>query len=127
MGNLTTVTGEIHITPPLTWKEIRENGYIDGYPERSWGAVQIHITEEETEIDEGTVTRREGVSVVPAEAVPYKAYNLEARVQKIIQDFPGHDFTGYLECLTEDGELSRLYVKDRKTRKVKPEIVWPES
>lgn len=126
MGNLTTITGEILITPPLTWKEIRAKDYIDGYHEGTWGAVTVCISSEETETDEGTVIRREGVSVIPSEDGPYKAYNLEARIQQIIQHFPGHDFNGYLECLGEEGELWRVYVKNRKTRKVKPEIVWPK-
>jgi hypothetical protein len=128
MGNLTTVTGEIHITPPLTWKEIRAKDYTDGYHEGTWGAVILSIASEATETDEGTVTTREGVAILPAvDDKPYKAYNLEARVQAIIQHFPGHDFNGYLECLGEEGELWRVYAKGRKTRKVKPEIVWPED
>ena len=128
MGNLTTVTGEIHITPPLTWKEIRAKDYIDGYYEGTWGAVTLCVSSDETETDDGTVIKREGVAILPSENDrPYKAYNLEARVQAIIQHFPGHDFNGYLECLGEDGELWRIYAKGRKTRKVKPEIVWPEN
>lgn len=127
MGNLTTIAGEIHITPPLTWKEIRDKGYIDGFPEGQWSAVRLVVSSEETETDDGTVTRKEGVAVIPSEVGPYKAYNLEARVQRIIKDFPRHSFHGYLECVGDEGELWRVYAKNREVRKVEPEIVWPDN
>lgn len=128
MGYLTQVTGEIQITPPLTWKEIQEKGYQLGFPEECWTSVQVHIHEEEQNTDEGVLTRRTGITLIPACSEPYKAHSLVQHVQKIIDTFPGHEFTGYLECDgDETGDLWRLYVKHREAYKVLPTIIWEED
>jgi hypothetical protein len=127
MSSYTRVTEEIEIVPPLTWKEIQDKEFQSGFPRKQWRAVKLVIASDEMETDEGTLRRRQGIQVAPSQTDRYKAYDVVADLQEIVDDFPGHEFIGYLEGDGEEPEdLWRVHVVNGKAVKVVPEIVWPE-
>lgn len=73
------------------------------------------------------LTSLAGATIVPAWPEPYKAYNLVEHVQKIIDAFPGHTFTGHFDCNTEGEYLWRVVIREGKAVKVEPKIVWPDG
>lgn len=130
MGYYSRVEGEITITPPLTLQEMRAKPYGelrntgDRWPrERD---VALRVESEEVDTAEGLLIKKRGVALIPASDDSYKAYYLKEDVQDAIDQYPGHTFSGYLESQGEDGELSRVVVKDGVAHEIKPEIVWPE-
>ncbi|WP_370665416.1 DUF6205 family protein [Streptomyces sp. IBSBF 2507] len=129
MGYYTSVTGEIRIEPPLTWAEIKDNPAL---PETAGGRseydVHLRIDEETVDTDEGQLTRKTCAALVPAWDDSFKAYHLVEHVQEMIDAFPGHTFTGRLDCEGEEGgDLWRVVVRDGRAVKVTPSIVWPDE
>lgn len=122
MGYYTRVTGEFAIEPPLTWTEIRDN------PVPTDRDVRLRIDEETVDTDEGPLTRKTSSALVPRWDDSFKAYHLIEHVQKVIDAFPGHTFTGRLDCEGEEsGDLWRVVVRDGRAEKVEPRIVWPDE
>lgn len=128
MGYDTNYDGEIRIDPPLTWAEIKDSPYL---PDGAWRAgldVKLRVREETVETDEGTLTRRTADAVVPVTEDAYKGYEIVATVQKVIDAFPGHTFSGRFDCEGEEaGDLWRLVVKNGRAIKVQPQIAWPDE
>lgn len=126
MGYYTRVTGELHIEPPLTWAEIKtvaDSAFGDGCLD-----VTLDIREDTVDTDEGPLILKTAPALVPSWDEEYKAYNLVAHVQQAIDAFPGHTFTGRLECEGEEsGDLWRVVVRDGRAEKVTPRIVWPDE
>ena len=127
MGYTTTVNGEIDITPPLSWQEIKASPFA---PNDTHGDYNVRLRIDETSIDtdDGTLLRRSAPALVPAWEEAFKAYHLVEHVQTAIDAFPGHLFSGRLECEGEDtGDLWRVVVRDGRAVKVEPRIVWPDE
>ncbi|MEV4227264.1 DUF6205 family protein [Streptomyces bobili] len=129
MGYYTSVTGEIRIEPPLTWAEIKSNPLL---PETEGGRseydVRLRIDEETVETDEGQMIRKTCSALVPAWDDSFKAYHLIEHVQFMVDTFPGHTFSGRLDCEGEEnGDLWRVVIRDGRAEKVTPRIVWPDE
>jgi hypothetical protein len=126
MGYYTRVDGEIRIEPPLTWAEIKDNPSIPDTPGgRAEYDVRLRIDEETVDTNEGQLTRKTCSALVPSWDDSFKAYNLIEHVQAMIDAFPGHTFTGRLDCEGEEsGDLWRVVVRDGRAVKVTPRIVW---
>jgi hypothetical protein len=129
MGYNTFFTGEIRIDPPLSWAEIRGSDFL---PEVAWDndlAVKLRVQDETTETDDGTLVRRWADAVLPVTDDRYKAYDILAHVQRLIDRYgTEHRFTGYLDAAGEErGDLWRLYVRDGRAVRVEPRIVWPDE
>lgn len=127
MGTLTTVDGEISISPALNWKDIKDSKFLDVPDMVRSTDVVLRVREEEVEVDDGLLMQRTCDTLSPAWEGPYKAYHLVEHVQEVIDAFPGHTFTGRLECLTEGVEPWRVVISNRKAMKVEPKIVWPDE
>lgn len=126
MGYNTSVDGEITITPPLTWNEIKDSPFLAN-PGYKLG-VTLKVTEETVDTDEGQLTRKTSSALGPAWEDAFKAYSLVEDVQKAIDAFPGHIFTGRLDCEGEENaDLWRVVVRDGRAVKVEPQIVWPDD
>jgi hypothetical protein len=124
MGYYTNFTGEIAITPPLTNAEIAQ------HPEFTSGDtdVRLRIVEDTTETAEGTLTRRLADAVIPAQEDSYKGYDLIEHLQAVIDAYPGHTFTGRLNCEGEEaGDLWRAVIRDGRAVRVEPRIIWPDD
>ncbi|MGW0577317.1 DUF6205 family protein [Streptomyces sp. NPDC002920] len=128
MGYYTRVTGEIRIEPPLTWQEFKDspfNPHSTEYDDSLDAKLLIH--EETVDTDDGPLLRRTAPELVAAHTDSYKAYRLVEDVQKAIDTFTGHTFSGRLECKGEDGALWRVIVRDGRAQQVEPRIVWPDE
>jgi len=129
MGYTSTIEGEFAIEPPLTYSEMQQLNFLTKSQARSIGAsICVHVDKREVETQEGILTKTEGVAIGDAwggEAV--KRYDIVNEIQSIINAFPGHEFSGCIEGFGEEtGDLWRLYVVDRKVKRVEPQIVWPK-
>src|SRR5437764_620918 len=125
MGYYTRFDREIRIDPPLTWAEIRDSPYLPDAAYSS-GVPDVKFPVEET--DEGTITRRRAVGIVPLTDGQYKGYSIIETVQEVIDQYKEtHSFTGRFDCEGEEtGDLWRLVVRNGRVEKVEPRIVWPE-
>ncbi|MFC1436029.1 DUF6205 family protein [Streptacidiphilus sp. N1-3] len=129
MGTITSVTGEITITPALTWNQIRDSAFNPRSPSYDDDAnVHLYIEQDTVQTDEGPLQRLTASALIPATEDPFRAYRLIEHVQQLIDAFPGHQFTGRLDCMGDDaGDLWRVVLRDRCAVKVKPQIIWPED
>lgn len=128
MGYYTSVDGEITITPPLSWAEIKDSPFVPSHPSSDELDVNLVIDETSTDTDEGTLLRRSSSTLRPSSDEAFKAYHLIEHVQQAIDAFPGHEFTGRLTCEGEEaGDLWRVVIRDGRAVKVTPRIVWPDD
>jgi hypothetical protein len=126
MGYHTTVDGEIRIEPPLTWAEFKTSPFY-GFDscERD---VRLKVDEEIVDTDEGQLIRRTAAALEGAWEGGFKAYHLMEHVQEAIDSFPGHTFTGRLDCEGEEAtDVWRVVIRDGVAVKVEPSIVWPDD
>ncbi|MFI8351243.1 DUF6205 family protein [Streptomyces sp. NPDC085596] len=129
MGYYTRVTGEINIEPPLTWQEFKDSPFLPGSANDSTAYdVRLRADEETVDTDDGQLIRKTASTVLPRWDDSFKAYNLIEHVQAIIDAFPGHTFSGRLDCEGEEtGDLWRVVIRDGRAVKVTPQIVWPDE
>lgn len=129
MGYITHVEGEFAITPPLTWPEFKDSEFAPHNITDSYDPdLTLRIAEESVDTDDGPLLRRTATALVMREIDEYRAYNLLNQVQKAVDSFPGHRFTGRLDCEGErTGDLWRVVIRDGRAVKVEPRIVWPDE
>lgn len=131
MSYITRVTGGFTITPPLTWTEIKTSPF-EPIGRRAYGAADIdlalRIDEETVDTDEGQLVRRSASALVMPHIDEYRARGLVEQVQQCLDIFPGHTFTGRLECEGEENtDLWRVIVRDGRAVRIEPRIVWPDE
>jgi hypothetical protein len=128
MGYTTHVTGEFDITPPLSYKEFRDSRFAPHQQTSRYDpSLVLRVTEETVDQEDGLFIRKTATALVMREIDEYRERGLVEEVQSALDEFPGHIFTGYLECEGEENtDIWRVYVKDGKARRVDPEITWPE-
>jgi hypothetical protein len=129
MGYTTHVDGEFAITPPLTWNEFKDSEFAPHNAKNSWEpSLILRVDEAPVDTDEGPLLRRTATALVMREIDEYRERGLVAEVQKAIDSFPGHTFTGRLDCEGEENtDMWRVVVRDGRAVKVEPRIVWPED
>jgi len=129
MGYTTHVRGEFAIEPPLTWNEFKDSPFSP-YPPAGDDCIELvlRVDEETVETDDGPLLRRTASALVMSEIDEYRAHGLLDVVQKAVDAFPGHAFTGRLECEGEENtDIWRVIVRDGRALKIVPRIVWPEE
>ena len=129
MGYTTYVTGEFAITPPLTWPEFKDSQFaehnIDSPTEPD---LVLRVDEQVADTDDGQLIRRTAVALAMRPIDEYRAYSLLESVQAAIDSFPGHTFTGRLECAGEEtGDLWRVVIRDGRATEVRPVLTWPDE
>lgn len=128
MGYYSRVTGEIAVTPPILVRDMPGNPFTDA---RATGMpVQFRVTETATDVDEGTLIRREITAIVPATDTPYKASGLDKHLPQaveLIRD-TGSTCKGELVRSGEDqGDIERYIVSDAGVRAEKARLAWPDG
>ncbi|WP_327066831.1 DUF6205 family protein [Kitasatospora sp. NBC_01302] len=126
MSYTTHVTGAFRITPPLSWREIKDSPFISPH----WDASDLVLRVEEVAVDtdDGQLVRKTASTLAMREIDEYNCRNLMAQVQKAVDDFPGHAWSGRLECAGEENtDLWRVVIRDGKAVRVEPRIVWPDD
>lgn len=129
MGYITHVRGEFTITPPLAWPEIKDSPFSPLSPAGDNRLeLVLRIDEETVDTDDGTLLRRTASALVMVEIDEYRAHHLLDVVQRAVDSFPGHTFTGRLECEGEENtDIWRVIVRGHRAVKVQPRIVWPDE
>ena len=116
MGYRARFTGEITISPPLTWPELGKQSLQND--------LRIELRQEVTDTDTGQVTVITGVAVKAAS--PSSGYKMLDELQALLGVYGGtHQFTGHIEAVGEEGDRWRLLVRDGKAVQVYPQIIWP--
>lgn len=135
MGYRTRVEGEFQISPTLTWGEISASQFVrskpvDGgifYTARGVD-LKLLVDEQEKTTDEGVAFIRTASRLVMPHVDEYKAYDLVEQVQKVVDMFPDHTFSGELECEGEENtDIWRVEILGGQAVKVEPKIMWPKE
>lgn len=128
MGYSVNVTGEIDITPPIPWGQIKDSPFRPEEARKAQKDVKFRIESSERETDEGTLTVRSATALMPTWVEDARARHLVEHVQAVIDTHPGHEFTGRLYCAGErPGDLWRVEVHDRRAVRLDARIVWPDG
>ncbi len=132
MSYTTHVTGEFAIEPPLTWNEIKNSPFQQPSREGLWSADKIdlglRVNETSVDTDDGPLLRRTAAWLVMPYIDEYRARDLVEQVQRCLDLFPGHTFTGRLDCEGEENtDLWRVIIRVGRAVKVQPRIVWPDE
>ncbi len=129
MSYRTHVTGEFAIAPPLTWTEFKDSQFAPHNITEPYDPdVILRVAEESVDTEDGPLLKRTATALVMREIDEYNSRNLLAQVQKAIDSFPGHTFTGRLDCEGEgNADLWRVVVRNGRAVKVEPRIVWPDE
>jgi hypothetical protein len=130
MGYYTSIQGQITISPPLTWREIKGSPFVvlaaDLLPARD---CKLRVVQEERDTDEGTLISKYADAIVCSYDDQIKAYTIEAHLQELLDlHGEGHTFSGHLDAEGEEaGDLWRLAVRDGRAVRIEPRIVWPDE
>lgn len=116
-------TGQITITPPLTWAEIRSP--------RQPGLQDVRLVLDETVTD--TATGRSTVvtatAIAPLEIYWYNGLEIPEEIQAVIDAHRAHDFDGMIEARPQDpdGDPWRYVVRDRRVIRQVPRMTWVDA
>lgn len=129
MGYTTHVTGEFAIEPPLTWAEFKDSPFSPYAPAGDNRLeLVLRVEEKAVKTDDGPLMKRTAVALAMVDIDEYRAHGLLDVVQQAIDAFPGHAFTGRLECEGEENtDIWRVVVRNGRAVKVTPRIVWPDE
>jgi hypothetical protein len=129
MGYHTYVTGEFAITPPLAWQEYKDSQFAPDNMKSSYEpSLILRVDEDTVDTDEGPLLRRTATALVMRQIDEYRERGLVDEVQAAVNAFPGHTFTGRLECEGEENaDIWRVAVRDGRAIRVEPRIVWPDE
>lgn len=130
MSNPTYIHGRIEINPPLTWAQIKDSPHLkaNARARSLWPDAILDVTETTVHTDEGELTRREAIAIIPDEGAETSARTLLQDVQAIIDANPGHEFTGRFQCEGEENsDIWRVVIRDRRAVRIDAQIVWPEG
>lgn len=123
MGYVTQARGQITITPPIPWAQANGTEWMPD----DWNGPDVKFVLTETPVDGGAFTRQ-AVAVVQRDDSEPRNYQLAEDLQRLIDAYPGHEFTGRFDCHGESaGDIWRLEVHGRQAVKVEPRIVWPDG
>ncbi|MFK0018248.1 DUF6205 family protein [Streptomyces sp. NPDC090798] len=129
MSYTTHVRGEFAIEPPLAWSEFNESKFAPENVANSYTpSLILRVSEERVDTEDGVFFRRTATALVMREIDEYRERGLVEEVQAAVDSFPGHAFTGRLECEGEENtDLWRVVVRDGRAVRVEPRIVWPDE
>ncbi|GAA3807556.1 DUF6205 family protein [Streptomyces chiangmaiensis] len=129
MGYTTHVVGEFAIEPPLTWSEFKDSEFAPDNVENSYTpSLTLRTNEQPVEKEDGVFLHRTATALVMREIDEYRERGLVAEVQRAIDSFPGHTFSGRLECEGEENtDIWRVIVRNGRAQRIEPRIVWPDE
>ncbi|GAA1236263.1 DUF6205 family protein [Streptomyces rhizosphaericus] len=112
-------TGEVRITPPLTWEQIKNTRQSPGLHD-----VKLRTEELVEDTRTGQVWTITADAVVPAGESAYNGSDIEDELQAVIDVHPEHNFTGTIEAWPEDRATPWRYIVQGR-RVVRQEAKWP--
>jgi hypothetical protein len=130
MGYLSSVYGEVVITPPLPWKAV-DPTWLD----RSTRAVYMRVEETSEEVPEGVLLKRHVVAIAPARGEDYGASSLEPHLRDAVREVVSAGATCRGELMrvgreSDPGDVERLRVGYDGTTCVhveKARLTWPDG
>lgn len=140
MSYETRMNGKIEIRPPIPWKYVRESMFL---PENARGNADVpnrklrqawmrdimfEIEQRTVETDDGTLTWKNAVALVPTHVNSNWAGKIAEHLQEVVDAFPEHVFYGRIDGEGEENnDMWRLKVIGRKVTKFVPTLVWDEE
>lgn len=130
MSYETSMHGEIEIDPPILWRDIRGSVFL---PENAVKGTRLNrrdimflILERTEDTDDGTLTRKEAVALVPTHSS--YAGNIDEHLQEVVDAFPDHEFRGRIDGEGENNtDMWRLKVVNRRATRFEPTLLWPKE
>jgi hypothetical protein len=121
MGYESHWAGQVHITPPLTWAEIK-NDRSKGFQD-----LKLRLDEHTEDTPTGQVRTVTAAVIEPLTGSAYNGYAIEAELQSVIDAHPGHEFAGAIEAkpLDPGGTPWRYVIQGRTVARQEPTTVWP--
>lgn len=130
------ITGRIRIDPPITWPELAGKTWAtEGYrhPSGYWSDAKVQVQHHDVDTDQGVMSIRHGVAIVPAGGETSAATVTES-VGRIVEEFgttpdgTPRTFVGWLHVIWGEGEaVYRVVVRDGRAVEVSPQVIWPEG
>jgi hypothetical protein len=117
----------------LTWAKVRDSKFLPDRAEASYLELRYEIVETVEETNEGTVSRKQAVAVVPSFEDSYKAYDLADTLAEINTEImaAGSLLWGYLVRKGEEqGDVERYGIQNGTTDTVateKARLSWPDG
>jgi hypothetical protein len=133
MGYDSRVTGELELDPPVPYKIFKNSPFYDLSPAYDKGdapAVVFEVSSFEQDTDQGTLTIRQAIAIVPGEEGWGKLYKIMEEVQAALDILPAATkVTGYLQGRGEGThDVWRIYVGEGlRAVKVVGRTVYPLS
>ena len=122
------VRGAFMIEPPLTAAELRDHPEFTEDWKNTQKECYIVVDRAVQAAEDGENVVMRGVSVaVTSPDDAFSRSGLNPQLQAIIVAYPGHEFTGFLELTGQDGDKSRLVVRDGVLIEQQPRLVWPDE
>lgn len=126
MGYESHWTGEVRISPPLTWAEIKNSSQSPGFQD-----LKLRLDEQVEDTDAGQVRIITGVAVETLADIrgAYNGYTIEEELQAVVDAHPGHEFTGAIDArpLDPGGTPWRYVVQGRRVVRQELRLVWPDD
>lgn len=121
MGYEARFSGEIAITPPLTWAEIRTSPGLED--------LRIRVHEDVTDTPAGQNRVLTGVAVAAAHDFPYGGYGMLSELEALARaHFRRHEFAGFIEALGDEGDRWRITICDGHAVRQVGRVAWePEA
>lgn len=129
MGYYSHLDGRIEINPPLTWSEFRDSEYLRRGHEAT-KSITLEIEAEVRETDEGVVTIKRAVAIVPAFDEEGKFYSVKEDLDELVghNAFATRRLTGTLvRTGAEQGDVERYTVRDGRIVTEKATLRWPDG
>lgn len=116
-------TGEITITPPLTWAQSKSDTLLN------LRDLKLHTEEERTETDTGITAVFTGTAIAPAYSYSYNGHHIREELQAVINAFPDHQFAGTITAQPDDpdGLPWRYIIRDRTVIQQNAQHVWVDQ
>jgi hypothetical protein len=129
MGYTTRVSGEFVITPALAWQEYKDSRFApDNMKSRYEPSLILRVSEDSVDTDQGPLLRRTATALVMRQIDEYRERGLVDEVQDAVDAFPGHSWSGRLECAGEENlDAWRVVIRDGRAVRVEPTITWPDE
>lgn len=101
MGDTYNVQGDVTITPPLSWGQIKDLSYISKRGSKRNQSLSFELETVEKHTDEGVLSVRTATALVPSESSD--GYYLLENLRDLMKLFPEHRFLGNFIVYPERG------------------------
>jgi hypothetical protein len=131
MSDDSWTVGEVSISPPLKWKELKGSDFITectrSSGRKSGQSLIFEITEVQRDTDEGEETVRTCSAVIPVRGGHGASGYLAANMREIMLAHPGHVFKGEFITYPEPGMHqfpTRILVTGAEVVEQTADVTW---